>query len=818
MSVVGFDIGNQTSYIAVARQGGIETVTNDYSQRATPSCVAFGPKNRTMGVAAVQQVATNIKNTIFSFKHLIGRRFDDPIVQEEIKWLPYELLDLPEHRIGIKVTHLGETRVFSPEQILAILLTKLKDVTESYLKTKISDCVLTVPCYWTDTQRRSVLDASKIVELNCLRLVNETTAVALNYGIYKQDLPEESEKARRVLFLDMGHAHTQVSVCAFNKGKLKMLGTAWDLTLGGRDFDAVLRNHFNDEFKQKYKLDAKTNLRAWFRLLDESEKVKKQMSANMNNIPLNIECFMNDKDVSAMMKRSEFESLSTPLWTKLQSLLVRILSEIKLKPGDIDVVELVGGSSRMPMVRQIVQQIFEKEPFTTLNQDEAVSRGSALQCAMLSPAFRVREFNIADVQPFAIKLTWKSDTGFDEGETEVFSEHHQFPFSKMLTFYRKEPFVLEASYAYPNHIPFLVTRIGQFMINNVSPGSDGDSSKVKVKVRINGNGLFTVSSASLYEKQQQTDDELIDQSEEKNGTDDKEDRPQNGPADGTEAMQTDKQDEQQEKASESAGDKVETVEKPKKQKSKVKSVDLPISEIVPGMTEEDIKKFRLMEQELQKQDRQEREKADAKNALEEYVYDMRSKLGDNLLPYINEHDASKFNSMLEDIGNWLYDEGDDQPKQVYNEKLTELKKIGDPVVERYNEAQERPLAIEEFGRTLQMTRKFYDQYLAKDPKYDHIEVADMERVRKVIEEKQSWFEQQMNSQQRRPPTEPPTVFASQIRLEKEALERVVFPVMNKPKPKVELPPEPAAPKGEKDVAAENNQTQKGKQKDNMEVD
>jgi hypothetical protein len=308
---------------------------------------------------------------------------------------------------------------------------------------------------------------------------------------------------------------------------------------------------------------------------------------------------------------------------------------------------------------------------------------------------------------------------------------------------------------------------------------------------------------------------MIDQSAEKNGADDKEDRPQNGPSDGVEEMQTDKANDQQENPSELAGDRVEPP-KPTKQKSKVKSIDLPISEIVPQLTEEDIKKFRSMELELQKQDRQEREKADAKNALEEYVYDMRSKLSENLSPYINEHDANKFNSMLEDIGNWLYDEGDDQPRQVYAEKLTELKKIGDPVVERYNEAQERPLAVDEFGRTLQLTRKFYDQYLAKDPKYDHIEVADMERVRKAIEEKQTWFEQQMNSQQRRPPTEPPAVFASQIRLEKEALERVVFPVMNKPKPKVELPPEPT-PKGE-NVAADNNQSQKGKQKDNMEVD
>lgn len=816
MSVVGFDIGNQNSYIAVARQGGVETATNDYSQRATPSCVSFGAKSRCMGVAARQQVATNLKNTVLSFKNLIGRQYSDPIVQAEKKFVPFEIIELPGNFVGVKVNYLSETRVFTPEQILAILLTKLKELSESYLKTKVSDCVLSVPSYWTDCQRRALLDAAKISDLNCLKIINDTTATALAYGIYKQDLPEENEKPRRIVFVDMGHVATQICLCAFNKGKLKMIGNVWDLNLGGRDFDEALFNYFNEEFKKKYKIDANTNPRARFRLVDECEKVKKQMSANPNPIPLSIECLMNDKDVTHNVKRSDFEEMASSLWAKFTCLLNRILTETKTKPSEVDFIELVGGSSRMPMIRQIVQQIFNKDPFTTLNQDEAVSRGCALQCAILSPTFRVREFNITDVQPFAIKLNWKAVSGLDEGEMEVFNEHHAFPFSKILTFYRKEPFVLEASYAYPNHIPYPSTKIGHFLINDVVPSPDGENSKVKVKVRLNSNGLFSITSASLYEIQQKTEDEQQNQQDdannEQNGqsmdtqNDNQPSSPTKAQNEATttvdekanakgdaEPMQTDvRQNGDPDPAATKENDKGADTKSAAKSKIKLKSVDLPVKESVSQMTEEDIKKFRSIELELQKNDRMEREKADAKNALEEYVYDMRNQLSEKLVDFVTQQEKAKFVSLLENIENWLYEDGDDQPKEVYVEKLVNMRKIGDPICERYQEAQERPVAFDDFGRSLLHARKFCDLYAAKDPKYDHIDAADAEKVSKALNEKQAWYEKQLNSQNKRPLTEPPVVFAVQIRSEKDAFERIVLPIMNKPKPKVEIPPEPPA--------------------------
>lgn len=440
MSVIGFDFGNENCYIAVARAGGIETIANEYSQRVTPSYVAFGDKTRDLGVSAKNKQVTNLKSTIFGFKRLQGRKLNDPQLKFESTFLPYSLVDLGGGRVGVKVRYLQEDQTFSVTQVTAMLFTKLKEIAETALKIKVNDCVVSVPHFFTDSERRALLDATHIAGLNCLKLMNETTAVALSFGFYKNDLPEE--KPRIVGFVDIGHSALQVALVAFNKDRLKMLATAFD-SVGGRDFDMVLVRHFISEFKDKYKLDVVTNRRALMRLITECEKLKKQMSANPHELPLNIECFMNDRDVAGKMKREAFEAMSAELLARAERTLVRALQEANLRPGDVESVELVGGGTRVPAVKQLVRKVFNREPSTTLNQDEAVARGCALQCAMLSPIFKVREFQVVDAQPFPIELWYDPGKG-EDGRAEVFPKWHQVPFSKMLTFYRSKPFSLEA--------------------------------------------------------------------------------------------------------------------------------------------------------------------------------------------------------------------------------------------------------------------------------------------------------------------------------------------------------------------------------------
>jgi molecular chaperone DnaK (HSP70) len=331
-----------------------------------------------------------------------------------------------------------------------------------------------------------------------LKLMNETTSTALAYGIYKQDLPPPEEKARNVVFVDVGHIGVQAAACSFNKGKLSVKACTFDRGCGGKSYDAKLAKYFAEDFKAKHKMDPCSVPRVYLKLVTEVEKIKKQMSANTNNLPLNIECFMEERDLSGRVDRVKFEELIAPEIARIEAVLQECLAVSEWKLEDIYSVEVVGGSTRIPAIKSAIERVFGKVPNTTLNADEAVSRGCALQCAILSPTFKVREFSVTDIQPFEIKLSWEAET--DKGDMVVFPKFHQIPFSKLLTFYRRDNFTVEASYG--SDVPVQNPFIGRFEIGEVKPLVDGGNQKVKVKVRVNLNGVFTVSSASLIEKQE----------------------------------------------------------------------------------------------------------------------------------------------------------------------------------------------------------------------------------------------------------------------------------------------------------------------------
>lgn len=808
MAVVGFDVGTFSSYIGVARAGGIETIANEYSDRCTPSYISLNEQSRSMGAAAKQQAVTNFKNTVIGFKKILGRSFKDPLVKKEVGRF-FRSNQVEEDKDGtplFRLTYMGEKQSFTAPQLQAMLLTKLRQTAETALKTKVVDAVISVPVYFTDCERRALLDACVAAGLNCLRLINDTTAAALGYGITKQDLPAETEKPRIVVFADLGYSALQVSACAFHKGKLKVLATSCCQEVGGRDFDEVLAKHFSAEFRKKYKIDPEnpSKPKPYIRLLQECEKLKKLMSANTQAIPLNIECFMDDKDVSSKLSRTEFEEMSAHLLQKIENTLANVLTSAKLKPNDIHSVEILGGSSRIPAFKRLVSQVFSREPSTTLNADEAVARGCALQCAILSPTFRVRDFSITDCQTYPITLTWVPQNQMDEdSRIDVFTQFHQAPSSKMLTFYRREPFVLSAMYTTPANVPLPSPQIGQFKINGVTAQANGDSSKVKVKVRINGSGIFSVAAASMYEKiegEEEKDDPM-----DMDGDEDKKD---NGAANNEEPMQTDKAGEKGEGSStdqdagatQNAEDKSPDENQDKQQeegekkgkgkkKNKVKSTDLVIDTMVPQLSKEALNLLTEKEGQMIMQDRLEKEKADAKNSVEEYVYYMRDKICSEYEAYMKEDDRSSFMLKLEDTENWLYEEGEDQNKQVYIDKLAELKKMGQPVEDRFREAQMWPAARDQFGSALVHVQKFLSQYSAGDEKYAHLDKSEVAKVQKSLEEKTAWWGPKMEAQSRIKPFDNPVLLVSQLMAEKKALESTCNPIMNKPKPKVEPPPE-----------------------------
>lgn len=391
------------------------------------------------------------------------------------------------------MTYLGEPKKFSVTQLTAMYLGKLRDIASNELKTGVSDIVITVPGWFTDVQRRALLDAAQIAGLNCLRLINDTTAVALGYGITKSDLPEP-ENPRHVVFVDVGHSTTSASVVAFSKGRLDVKATAYDRHAGGRDIDYALVRHFAVEFKEKYKIDVLSSPKATFRLAAGCDKVKKVLSANAE-APLNVESIMNDIDATSRLTREEYEKLIAGVLERIPGPIQQALADSGLTLEQIDTIELVGGCTRIPAVRAKIQSVFEgKVLSTTLNQDEAAARGATFSCAMLSPIFRVREFSLHDITPYSIKFHWErqADETDDDTELLVFPKGNGVPSTKALTFYRKQPFEIEATYAEPSALPGGINPwIAKFTAKNVGPNEKGDHSTVRVRTRLNQHGVLS---------------------------------------------------------------------------------------------------------------------------------------------------------------------------------------------------------------------------------------------------------------------------------------------------------------------------------------
>ena len=327
-----------------------------------------------------------------------------------------------------QVQYLGEPATFSATQLYAMFLGRLKDTAQRELKTAVSDVVIAVPVWYTDIQRRAVQDAAEVAGLNPLRLINDTTATALGYGITKTDLPPVGEPAKIIAFVDIGHSDYSVSIVSFNKGQLVVKGTAYDRHFGGRDLDHALVEHFADEFKAKYKIDVRSNKKALFRLSAAVEKLKKILSANAV-APLSVESIMEDIDASSALKREDFEALIAPLLERTISPLERALADAGISKDEIDAVELVGGSTRVPALKSRIEGFFGRPLSFTSNQEEAIARGATLACAMLSPVFKVREFTTYDSQLFPIKLVWEKDPSdaTDEGELVFFPKGNVIP-------------------------------------------------------------------------------------------------------------------------------------------------------------------------------------------------------------------------------------------------------------------------------------------------------------------------------------------------------------------------------------------------------
>ncbi|KAH8698391.1 Hsp70 chaperone Hsp88 [Talaromyces proteolyticus] len=656
MSVVGIDLGAQSTKIGVARNKGIDIIANEVSNRSTPSLVGFGPKSRYLGEAAKTQEVSNLKNTVIGLKRLIGRSLSDPDVQVEKEYNSVAFCDV-EGQVGVEVSYLGKKEKFSATQLVAMYLNKIKQTASHEIKLGVSDVVISVPAWFTDVQRRAMLDAADIAGLKALRLINDTTAIALGYGITKLDLPGPEEKPRRVVFVDIGHSNYTVSIVEFRKGELNVKSTAWDRHFGGRNFDKALTEHFADEFKDKFKIDIRSNPKAWARTLTAAEKLKKVLSANAQ-APLSIESLMDDIDVRAMVKREELQEMVKPLLERIPVPLEQALAEAKLKPEDIDSIEMVGGSTRVPIIKETVSNFFGKPLSFTLNQDEAIARGCTFSCAILSPVFRVRDFSVHDIVNYPIEFTWEQSPEIPDEDTSltVFNKGNVLPSTKILTFYRRQPFDLEARYVKPEALPGKVNPwIGRFSVKGVQAQDNNEFMICKLKARLNLHGILNVESGYYVE-----DVEVEEPVEE----------PKEGDKKDSDTMDTDTTNGEGEK-------------KTRKVKKQVRKGELPISSGTAAL--EDVTRNAWTEKEnaMTMEDKLVADTDEKKNELESYIYELRDKVETTYAEFSSEEEKEKLRAKLTEAEDWLYEEGEDTTKAIYVSKMEEIRFIAGPIIQRY---------------------------------------------------------------------------------------------------------------------------------------
>lgn len=730
--------------------------------------MSFGQKARALGESAATAQTSNFKNTVGSLKRLIGRTFQDESIQTmEKPFVNAELVDA-NGEVGVKVRFQGEEQVFSATQLLAMYLGKLRDTTQAELGgAGVSDVVLAVPIWFTDAQRRAMLHAAEIANLNPLRVMNEPTATALGYGITKTDLPE-ADAPRNVVFVDIGHSSYQVSVVAFSKGQLTVLGAWADPNFGGRNFDRALMEHFAEEFKGKYKIDVLSNPKATFRLAAGCERLKKVLSAN-SLAQLNVESIMNDIDAASQLKREEFESLIAPYLERVHGPLDAALEQSGLTKEEIHSVEVVGGSSRIPALKERIAAWYGKGLSYTLNQDEAIVRGCTLACATLSPVFRVREFAVHDISSYPIKVSWEpaADVPDEENELVVFGTNNPVPSTKILTFYRKEAFTLDASYAEESKLPKGTNPwLGRVTIKNVKPNEQGEHSIVKVKARLNLHGVLNVESAyTVDEVEKEEVVPVVDP---------------NAPEDA----------------------------EPKTEKRVVKKLqrkdDLPIVSGIGHHDEALLASLKEKEGNMFAADKLVADTEDRKNALEEYIYDTRSKLDERYAAFVQPAEKEKLLGLLSEAEDWLYsDEGDDASKSAYVDRLNDLQKVGAPVHFRWKEHDERPRAA---AQLREVVNKYMSVFENEPDKYSHLTDDEKMKVVESAANANKWLDDYMYKQSELPKNAEPKLTSEEILKKKDDVIYVCTPILSKLKPHV-----PSQPK------AEENSNENTKQGD-MDVD
>jgi len=701
------------------------------------------------------------------------------------------------------------------EQVMAMMLVKAKETAvKANNNIAVGDAVLAVPHWFTDAQRRGVLNACEIASLPCLKLTNESNAIALSYGIFKsaKSLFSPTEPTH-MMFIDLGYTGYCVTIVDFIQENMRVLSTVCDRSLGGRDFDDIIIEFLAETFQKKTGLNVRQDKKAVLKLQAGAEKAKKTLSPNgVNEANVSVECLANDKDLSVVLTRLEFERRAEPLVERLAGPIHRCLREAGLTARQLTEVELVGGNSRVTCVKRALGEILGLDPAamnyglkTTMNSDEAVARGSALQCAMLSSRMKVKPFTIIDKLPYGIVAHYEHDARASaasaadaEGETKedvsagassaaLYTRNDDVPHKpRRLTFRKKSAdFSITLSYddASVEDLPRGEDRvIGRYVIRIPPALVANGANDVRVTFALDKHSCVYIQSAQMMEEV------AVEETKEAEGKDAKVEEKKDG-AEGAPAVAS-----------------TEVAGPPKK---KFHKVDLEISAEIFGLSRDDVKRALELEASMSYEDQLIIETSDKRNELEAYVYSTRDKLDGPLKEFAKQSEAEALKHAMASVEDWLYEDQFGLTKQQYGRRLDDLRSLGNPIEARATEFHNRPQAIQSLKTQIELCRTFANN---RDEAHDHITEKDRQDIRAAVSTAESWVWDMQSNQGDLPKHSNPVLTCDMISKKRNELFGVTNPIMIRPKPKPVPVPVPApeakaeakpegTPSGEQDKSA-----------------